>query len=168
MQSIDKNGRATVGLARDAHEAWTGDGDRRGFIVPRTLWALRSQVCFAAAVAHARLRLSRLELIVAFPAEPPAATRQQRVPSFRATAFVQARGGALWEREPGGGRVGFAGARPLLGVVRAGWHAGSWRGSPVCVSAPPTDTLYTARREDIGYRVPVRYCTGIEPVPVYW
>jgi hypothetical protein len=47
-------------------------------------YALRSQVCFAAAVGSARPSpplASRAHC--GFPAEPPAATRQQRVPSFR-------------------------------------------------------------------------------------
>ena len=55
------------------------------------------------------LHLSRLELIEAALAAPPAVTHLPRAPSFRyhsPTAFEQARGGALGA---GGGRVGFAG-----------------------------------------------------------
>ena len=67
---------------------------------------LRSQVGFAAAVAHARLRLSRLELIGgsgrAAGRYASAAARAFISP----TAFEQARGGALGA---GGGRAGFAG-----------------------------------------------------------
>ena len=66
----------------------------------------RSQVGFAAAVAHARLRLSRLELIGGSgrtAGRYASATRAFISP----TAFEQARGrGALGA---GGGRVGFAG-----------------------------------------------------------
>ena len=64
-----------------------------------------SQVGFAAAVAHARLRLSRLELIGG-----SGRTAGRYASAARAfispTAFEQARGGALGA---GGGRVGFAG-----------------------------------------------------------
>ena len=66
---------------------------------------LRSQVGFAAAVAHARLRLSRLELIGG-----SGRTAGRYASAARAfispTAFEQARGGALGA---GGGKVGFAG-----------------------------------------------------------
>ena len=69
------------------------------------LVTLRSQVGFAAAVAHARLRLSRLELIGG-----SGRTAGRYASAARAfispTAFEQARGGALGA---GGGRVGFAG-----------------------------------------------------------
>ena len=71
---------------------------------------LRSQVGFAAAVAHARLRLSRLELIGGSGRAPPAATRLLRALSFRRPPSCR-RGDALLEREAAivGGRVGFAG-----------------------------------------------------------
>jgi hypothetical protein len=66
---------------------------------------LRSQVGFAAAIAYARLRLSRLELIGG-----SGRTAGRYASAARAfispTAFEQARGGALGA---GGGRVGFAG-----------------------------------------------------------
>ena len=78
--------------------------DARAFMIS----TLRSQVGFAAAVAHARLRLpvlaSRALLGV------PAAAASRYASSARAfispTAFEQARGGALGA---GGGRVVFAG-----------------------------------------------------------
>ena len=70
---------------------------------------LRSQVGIAAAVAHARLRLSRLKLIGGsgrtagrYALQYASAARAFISP----TAFEQARGGALGA---GGGRVGFAG-----------------------------------------------------------
>jgi hypothetical protein len=66
---------------------------------------LRSQVGFATAVAHARLRLSRLEFIGG-----SGRTAGRYASAARAfispTAFEQARGGPLGT---GGGRVGFAG-----------------------------------------------------------
>ena len=75
--------------------------DSRSFMIS----TLRSQVGFAAAVAHARLRLSRLELIGG-----SGRTAGRYASAARAfispTAFEQARGGALGA---GGGRVGFAG-----------------------------------------------------------
>ena len=75
--------------------------DARSFMIS----TLRSQVGFAAAVAHARLRLSRLELIGG-----SGRTAGRYASAARAfispTAFEQARGGALGA---GGGRVGFAG-----------------------------------------------------------
>jgi hypothetical protein len=75
--------------------------DARSFVI----LTLRSQVGFAAAVAHARLRLSRLELIGG-----SGRTAGRYASAARAfispTAFEQARGGALGA---GGGRVGFAG-----------------------------------------------------------
>ena len=76
--------------------------DARSFMIS----TLRSQVGFAAAVVHARLRLSRLELIGG-----SGRTAGRYACAARAfispTAFEQARGGALGA---GGGRVlGFAG-----------------------------------------------------------
>ena len=80
--------------------------DARSFMIS----TLRSQVGFAAAVAHARLRLSRLELIGGTGALAAPATAGRYASAARAfispTAFEQARGGALGA---GGGRVGFAG-----------------------------------------------------------
>ena len=68
---------------------------------------LRTQVGFAAAVAHARLRLSRLELIGGTGRTAGRYASAARAPSFISpTASEQARGGALGA---GGGRVGFAG-----------------------------------------------------------
>ena len=67
---------------------------------------LRSQVGFAAAVAHARLvRLSRLELIGGSGRSAGRYASAARA-FFSPTAFEQARGGALGA---GGCRVGFAG-----------------------------------------------------------
>ena len=75
--------------------------DARSFMIS----TLRSQVGFAAAVAHARIRVSRLELIGG-----SGRTAGRYASAARAfispTAFEQARGGALGA---GGGRVGFAG-----------------------------------------------------------
>ena len=76
--------------------------DARSFMIS----TLRSQVGFAAAVAHARFRLSRLELIGG-----SGRTAGRYASAARAfispTAFEHpARGGALGA---GGGRVGFAG-----------------------------------------------------------
>ena len=80
--------------------------DARSFMIS----TLRSQVGFAAAVAHARLHLSRLELIgysSGALAAPPGSYAPSAARAFISpTAFEQARGGALGA---GGGRVGFAG-----------------------------------------------------------
>ena len=78
--------------------------DARSFMIS----TLRSQVGFAAAVAHARLRLSRLELIGGSgrTAGRYASAARSRPSISPRTAFEQARGGALGA---GGGRVGFAG-----------------------------------------------------------
>ena len=75
--------------------------DARSFMIS----TLRSQVGFAAAVAHARLRLSRLELIGGSGRTAGRYTSAARA-FISPTAFEQARGGALGA---GGGRVGFAG-----------------------------------------------------------
>ena len=79
--------------------------DARAFMIS----TLRSQVGFAAAVAHARLRLPVLASR-ALLGDPAAAASRYASTSARAfispTAFEQARGGALGA---GGGRVGFAG-----------------------------------------------------------
>ena len=76
--------------------------DARSFMIS----TLRSQVGFAAAVAPARLRLSRLELIGVSGRTAGRYASMLRALSFSPTAFEQARGGALGA---GGGRVGFAG-----------------------------------------------------------
>jgi hypothetical protein len=87
---------------------------------------LRFQVGFAVAVAHARLRLSRLELIggsvaAHFAGRYASATRAFISP----TAFEQARGGALGAD---GGRVGFAGGGAgSLGAASSESAAGSGR-----------------------------------------
>ena len=94
---------------------------RRAVLHDLEFSTLRShEVGFAAAVAHARLRLSRLELIGG-SGRTSAGRRYARglhvsvwasaarafvSPSISPTAFEQARGGALGA---GGGRVGFAG-----------------------------------------------------------
>ena len=79
---------------------------------------LRSQVGFAAAVAHARLRLSRLELIGGSGRALPAATRLPRAPSFRRPPSSR-RGEALWERvEAGSGSLGVASSESAAGGGR--------------------------------------------------
>ena len=80
---------------------------------------LRSQVGFAAAVAHARLRLSRLELIGG-----SGRTAGRYASAARAfispTAFEQARE-ALWERvEAGSGSLGVASSESAAGAVDSG------------------------------------------------
>ena len=80
---------------------------RRGSKKEVHISMLRSQVGFAAAVAHARLRLSRLELIGGSGplAAPPAVTHLPRAPSFRRPPSSR-RGEALWERvEAGSGSL---------------------------------------------------------------
>ena len=76
--------------------------DARSFMIS----TLRSQVGFAAAVAHARLRLSRLELIGGSGRTAGRYASAVRALIISPTAFEQARGGALGAS---GGRVGFAG-----------------------------------------------------------
>jgi hypothetical protein len=76
--------------------------DARSFMIS----TLRSQVGFAAAVAHARLRLSRLELIGGSGRTAGRYASGAARAFISPTAFEQARGGALGA---GGGRVGFAG-----------------------------------------------------------
>ena len=76
--------------------------DARSFMIS----TLRSQVGFAAAVAHARLRLSRLELIGGSDRTGAGRYASAARAFISPTAFEQARGGALGA---GGGRVGFAG-----------------------------------------------------------
>ena len=89
--------------------------DARSFMIS----TLRSQVGFAAAVAHARLRLSRLELSSGgAPAAPPAATRLLRALSFRRPPSSR-RGEALWEREAAGsGSLGAASSESAAGSGR--------------------------------------------------
>ena len=79
---------------------------------------MRSQVGFAVAVAHARLRLSRLELIGG-----SGRTAGRYASAARAfispTAFEQARGEALWERvEAGSGSLGAASSESAAGSGR--------------------------------------------------
>ena len=76
--------------------------DARSFMIS----TLRSQVGFATAVAHARLRLSRLELIGGSGRTAGRYASSAARAFISPTAFEQARGGALGA---GGGRVGFAG-----------------------------------------------------------
>ena len=76
--------------------------DARSFMIS----TLRSQVGFAAAVARMPVSASHVSSSSGALAAPPAVTHLPREPSFRQTAFEQARGGALGA---GGGRVGFAG-----------------------------------------------------------
>ena len=92
--------------------------DARSFMIS----TLRSQVGFAAAVAHAHLRLSRLELIGG-----SGRTAGRYASAARAfispTAFEQARGGreALWERvEAGSGSLGAASSESAAGAVGSG------------------------------------------------
>ena len=84
---------------------------------------LRSQVGFAAAVAHARLRLSRFELIGG-----SGRTAGRYASAARAfispTAFEQARGGALGAGA--GGQLGQAGSGSL-GAASSESAAGSGR-----------------------------------------
>ena len=81
--------------------------DARSFMISSTL---RSQVGFATAVAHARLRLSRLELIGGSASGRTAgryASAARAFIIFAATAFEQlARGGALWFEVSRGTREG--------------------------------------------------------------
>jgi hypothetical protein len=74
--------------------------DARSFMIS----TLRSQVGFATAVAHARLRLSRLENIGGSGRTAGRYTSAARA-FISPTAFEQAQGGPLGA---GGGRVGFA------------------------------------------------------------
>ena len=76
--------------------------DARSFMIS----TLRSKAGFAAAVAHARLRLSRLELIGGSGRTAGRYASASRAAFISPTTFEQARGGALGA---GGGRVGFAG-----------------------------------------------------------
>ena len=97
--------------------------DARSFMIS----TLRYQVGFAAAVAHARLRLSRLELSSGAPAAPPAATRLLRALSFRRPPSSR-RGEALWEREAAGSdSLGAASSESAAGSVRllGTWAAGA-------------------------------------------
>ena len=88
--------------------------DARSFMIS----TLRSQVGFAAAVAHARLRLSRLELIGG-----SGRTAGRYASAARAfispTAFEQAQGQALWERvAAGSGSLGAASSESAAGCGR--------------------------------------------------
>ena len=94
--------------------------DARSFMISHSL---RSQVGFAAAVAHARLRLSRLELIGGSGRTAGRYASAARVfISYSPTAFEQARGGALSSgRRPG--RVHWG--RPLLSRPRGAFSSGA-------------------------------------------
>ena len=87
--------------------------DARSFMIS----TLRSQVDFAADVAHARLRVSRIKLIGCLAA-PPAATRLPRAPSLHRPPSSR-RGEALWERvEAGSGSPGTASSESAAGSGR--------------------------------------------------
>ena len=97
--------------------------DARSFMIS----TLRSQVGFAAAVAHARLRLSRLELIGGSGRSTGRSARYASAARafISPTAFEQARGGALgagggieWRQ----GRVRWG--RPLLSRPRGAVDSG--------------------------------------------
>ena len=111
----------SLAASSSAQRQWRSLGarsmlDARSFMIS----TLRSQVGFAAAVAHARLRLSRLELIGGSGplAAPPAATRLPRAPSFRRPPSSR-RGEALWERvEAGSGLLGAAFSESAAGSGR--------------------------------------------------
>ena len=90
--------------------------DARSFMIS----TLRSQVGFAAAVAHARLRLSRLELIGGSgrTAGRYAPTRLPLAPSFRRPPSSR-HGEVLWEREAAGlGLLGAASSESTAGSGR--------------------------------------------------
>ena len=94
--------------------------DARSFMISTLPWTLRSQVGFAAAVAHARLRLSRLELI---GGSGRTAGRYASAASafISPTAFehTSRRGEALWERvEAGSGSLGAASSESAAGSGR--------------------------------------------------
>ena len=90
--------------------------DARSFMIS----TLRSQVGFAAAVAHALLRLSRLELIGGSgrtAGRYVRVSRLLRAPSFRRPPSSR-RGEALWEREAAGsGSLGAASSESAAGSV---------------------------------------------------
>ena len=88
--------------------------DARSFMIS----TLRSQVGFAAAVAHARLRLSRLELIEGSGRTAGRYASLPRAPSFRQPPSSR-RGEALWERvEAGSGSLGAASSESTAGSGR--------------------------------------------------
>ena len=138
--------------------------DARAFMIS----TLRSQVGFAAAVAHARLSASlssRLELFWGIRPQPPAATRlHQRAPSFR-RPLSSRRGEALWEREAAGsGSPGAVSSESAAGFGMVVRFVCVIRVSVclVCVVRLPPESFY---RLFTG-TVPVlyRYCTGTVPV----
>jgi hypothetical protein len=94
--------------------------DARSFVIS----TLRSQVGFAAAVAHARLRLSRLELIggSGLTAGRYASATRAFISSFRRLPLSKRgdkRGEALWERvEAGSGSLGAASSESTAGSGR--------------------------------------------------
>ena len=104
-----------VSPASRAQRQWRSLGarsllDARSFMIS----TLRSQVGFTAAVAHARLCLSRLKLIRGLWPH----SRPLRAPSFRRPPSSR-RGEALWEREAAGsGSLGAASSESAAGSVR--------------------------------------------------
>ena len=92
--------------------------DARSFMIS----TLRSQVGFAAAIAHARLRLSRLHELIGGSGRTAGRYASAARAFISPTTFEQARGGALGA---GGGRVGFAGG--TLGAASSESTAGSGR-----------------------------------------
>ena len=110
---------------------------------------LRSQVGFAAAVAHALLRLSRLELIGGSgrtAGRYVRVSRLLRAPSFRRPPSSR-RGEVLWEREAAGsGSLGAASSESAAGSVLL-------RGC-VCVPAPPVSfyqyRVHVSRKSEVG------------------
>ena len=91
--------------------------DARSFMIS----TLRSQVGFAAAVAHARLRLSSLELIGGSGRTAGRYASAARAFISPSTAFeaLSRRGEALWERvEAGSGSPGAASSESAAGSGR--------------------------------------------------
>ena len=121
VASVPSRPRRLLAASSSAQRQWRSLGarsmlDALSFMIS----TLRSQVGFAAAVAHARLRLSRLELIGGSgrSAAPPAVTHLPRAPSFRRPPSSR-RGEALWERvEAGSGLLGAAFSESAAGSGR--------------------------------------------------
>ena len=87
------------------------------------------------------LHLSRLELIEAALAAPPAVTHLPRAPSFDHFVIIRRppssrRGEALWERvEAGSGSLGAASSESAAGSVRGAVGSGPADVEPAAVSA---------------------------------
>ena len=77
------------------------------YVLSFMISTLRSQVGFAAAVAHARLRLSRLELIGG--SGRTAGRYASAARAFISPTALSSRRGARGALGAGGGRVGFGG-----------------------------------------------------------